>query len=129
MNAPPTSATACRWSARVLGLLLACLICAIAVGEHMPLPFSGHPTLIGLMGSLGFVALVVGLLAGWRWELAGGVLVLAGVALLVYPTLVNGRVTLFFAVMAAPGALFVASHALRRHVAAPTEARPPVQEG
>ena len=129
MNATPKSATACRWSARAPGLLLLGVFAVFAVGEHMPIPFTGPVTLVALLGALGFVSLVVGLLAGWRWELTGGILVLAGAALLVYPTLINGRVTLFFAVMAAPGVLFIASRALRRPAVGHLETPPPGQSG
>ena len=116
MNKITVSAAACRWTARVLSLLLIAFIVFIAIEEGMPNPFT-HPPRMNL-ATLGGIALgltVIGLLAGWRWELAGGILSLVGVCLLVEPTRVNGRVTWFFAVLAAPGVLYIASRLLRRN--------------
>ncbi len=92
----------------------------------MPNPFNGHMSAISMLGFIAVAAMVVGYLAGWRWELAGGILSLVGVCLLVEPTRVNGKVTWFFAVLAAPGVLYIASHLLRGQASGQPKAQPPI---
>jgi len=69
-------AAACRWTARILGALLLVLILALAIGEGIPNPFA-QPFGVQL-GFLALAFLVIGILAGWRWEFFGGVLSLGG---------------------------------------------------
>jgi hypothetical protein len=62
------------------------------------------------------VALMLGLMAGWVWELAGGILSLAGIGLFcaVVARLSPSRMNGFILSLFAPGALYVASFLLRR---------------
>jgi len=118
MNKLLLSARLCRYSARTLSLLILGIILFIAIGEGMPLPrltrnLIHHPLSAESLGLVGFFFLVAGLFALWRWELAGGLLTLFGLATLFWPTLVNGRVTWFFLAMALPALLAIASHVLR----------------
>jgi len=127
MKTISTSATVCRWTARIVSALVLGLILVIAIGEHMPISrlatnLVSHPLSTEALGFAGFSLMMLGLLAGWRWEIAGGIASLVGVAALVEPTIVNGRVTWFFALMAAPGALYIASHRLRHHLAKKSKA-------
>jgi len=128
MKTTPRLATACRWTARAMSILLLAVITLIAIGEHMPLPFShgiAGMSALAVCGLGGFLFLVLGLAGGWFCELWGGLMLLVGVVLLLWPTYVNGRVTWFFAALAAPGILYIAS-ALIRERAAPEEGNPPV---
>jgi hypothetical protein len=117
------SSTVCRWIARVVSVLALAVIIIIAVVEKMPIlrmvpNVFAHPLSAESLGFIGFYSMVGGMLAGWRWELAGGIISLVGVCALVEPTMQNGRVTWFFAVLAAPGVLYIASHLLRRRASA-----------
>jgi hypothetical protein len=104
----------CRWMARIIGSLLVVCVVIIAIGEGMPNPFTQPP-----MVQVGFLALAMimaGILAGWRWELTGGVISLAGWCLFVgavthFPHGLNW----FLWVLAMPGFLYVISALLRRH--------------
>jgi hypothetical protein len=86
----------------------------IAIGERMPNPFA-QPA----MAQVGFLALamiVIGILVGWRWELAGGILSLAGWCLFLEPVKNSQRgLTWFIWTLALPGVLYVISALLRRH--------------
>src|ERR1039457_5196208 len=76
MNTVKLLAAVCSWTARVAGALLVIFAVVIAVGEGMPNPFT-QPLAIQI-GFLALAMILIGILAGWRWELAGGVLSLAG---------------------------------------------------
>jgi hypothetical protein len=68
---------------------------------------------------IGFVALAcifIGIVAGWKWELSGGIISLFGwclflVTVINSPRALNG----FVVAMALPGTMYVASAFLRRH--------------
>ena len=104
----------CRWLARIIGSSLVVFVVIIAMGEGMPNPFT-QPAMV----QVGFLALalnMIGILAGWRWELAGGVISLAGWCLFVGSVTNFPRgLTWFFWVLAMPGLLYVISALLRRH--------------
>lgn len=106
-------AAVCRWTARILGTLLATLLVCLAIGEGMPDPFT-QPAGI----QIGFLALglvLAGLLAGWRWELWGGLVALAGWCTFVIIEVGSlRRLNLFMVLLALPGVLYLASAALRR---------------
>ena len=68
---------AIRWSARILGGLLAALILAIAIGEGLPNPFK-HPLPVQL-GFVGMLAMWVGCILGWKWQGLGAILVISGI--------------------------------------------------
>ena len=109
----PGAATACRWSARIISTLLIGVIAAMAIGEGMPNPFTHALSPMERLGFAGLALIVLGFLAGWRWELAGGIASIVGVCMVFGPTMVNGRITLFIAALLVPGALYMASHLLR----------------
>ena len=106
-------ATACRWAARIIGGLLALTTLLIAVGEGVPNPFM-QP----LKVQIGFFALALvlaGILAGWRWELPGGIVSLSGwvlfsLAVIPFSKAPNG----FVLSLALPGVLYLAASLLRR---------------
>jgi hypothetical protein len=64
-----------RWTARVVSLLLVLMVLTILVGEGF------HP--VGVTGTqaaqfAAFAVVLAGLLAAWRWELAGALAALIG---------------------------------------------------
>ena len=103
-------AALCRWTARVIGTLLVLLIVMIGIGEGMPNPFTQPPAI--QVGFFALALLMVGILAGWRWEFAGGVISLAGWCL--FLASVKCRLTCFVWALALPGVLYVISALLRR---------------
>lgn len=107
------SAGVCRWTARILGTLLVILVLVIAIGEGVPNPFA-FPLNIQL-GFLALAMIVIGILAGWRWELSGGLLATAGWCLFVGSVAGAKGPNLFFCLLALPGILYLASAGLRRH--------------
>jgi hypothetical protein len=120
MKTTSLPATVCRWAARIVSAFAVAVIVIIAVGEGMPIlrlvtNLFTHPLTTESLGFVGFALMVTGLLAGWRWELTGGILSFAGVCLIFEPTRVNGKITWFFAVLLVPGVLYVTSHLLRGH--------------
>ncbi len=107
-------ATVCRWIARLLGALLVIVVVAIAIGEGMPNPFT-QPARVQV-GFLALALILIGILAGWRWELTGGIISLSGWGLFVAsvmnsPRSLNG----FVLALAVPGTLYVASALLTRY--------------
>lgn len=112
MNIIKKIAAACRWIARILGVLLVMLILFIAIGEGMPNPFT-QPAQVQI-GFFALALILIGLLAGWRWELAGGILSLFGWCLFVASVMTLRRMTWLVAILALPGMLYVVSALLRR---------------
>jgi len=111
------SSTYCRRVARGVGAVAVAMILIVAVGERVPIArvasnFASHPLTAESLGLVGLVCVVVGLLVGWRWEIAGGVLSLVGVCALVEPTVHYGEITWFFAFLAAPGILYLVAQIL-----------------
>ena len=112
-------AGSCRWTARIIGGGMAFCGVFIAIAEHMPLP-SWPPTLNDAF-FFALLLLLLGLIAGWRWELAGGIMALAGSCLFLILVLIKKGITLsaFTAtlpgalIMGLPGVLFLASALLR----------------
>ena len=86
----------------------------IGVGEGLPNLLT-QP----LQVQIGFLALalvLIGILAGWRWELSGGVLSLLGWCLFVEAVIRSPRgLTWFVVALALPGAFYVTSALLRRY--------------
>jgi hypothetical protein len=122
-------ATVCRWVARIVSGFAVLTIGIIAVGEGMPIlrlvtKLFTHPLTLESFGLVGFVLMVAGLLAGWRWEFAGGLSSLVGVFLLYTPTRVNGKITWFFVILAVPGVLYVTSQLLRTYASKRAPPRP-----
>lgn len=106
-------AVACRWTARLVGAFLLLTIVLIAVGEGMPNPFTQPPAV--QFGFLTLAMIMIGILAGWRWEFFGGVLSLAGWCLFVAVVVWLKHLTLFVLLLALPGILHLISAWLRRH--------------
>ena len=107
-------AAACRWTARIVGAILVVLLVVIAIGEGMPNPFA-QPASVQL-GFLALAMMMIGILAGWRWELAGGILSLAGWCLFCVAIENSPRGLNWFCWdLALPGALYLTSALLRRH--------------
>ena len=110
----------CRWTARVLGALLVLTVLAFAVGEGMPNPLTQPlPVQLGFAG-LGLILL--GTIAGWRWELPGGIVSLAGWCLFVMAVMRPKGPNLFVCTLALPGVFYLASALLRRHSERPSAA-------
>ena len=76
MNTPRLLAAACRWTARIIGTVLVLMIVLLAIGEGIPKPFT-QPISVQI-GFLALALVMIGILGGWRWELAGGTISLVG---------------------------------------------------
>jgi len=77
-----------RWSARVLGLLLAIFLLVIGIGESFSEPFT--LTGVGVVILFGWAS--VSMLIAWRWERLGGLLgVLAAIALSIFIAITAGK--------------------------------------
>jgi hypothetical protein len=114
MNITRLSAAACRWTARILGALLVLMIVLLAIGEGMPNPFTQPMTV--QVGFLALALLMIGILGGWRWELAGGTLSLVGWILFVVAVVHPHRgLNWFVSALALPGLLYVAGAILKRY--------------
>lgn len=98
-----------RWLARITGLILAGLVLLFVVGEGPPNPVR-QPFSVQLE-FLAMFLMLAGFLLGWRWEAAGGIMVVVGFAIFFATEMVvNGRppgraIPLF----AIPGVLFLAT--------------------
>ena len=114
MNTTRISAAACRWTARIIGTLLVLMVALIAIGEGMPNPFT-QPMSVQV-GFLALALIMIGILAGWRWELAGGILSLFGWVLFVVAVMHPPRgLNWFVSALALPGILYIAGALLRRY--------------
>jgi len=106
------TANICRWAGRVAGALLVAVIVLLAIGEGMPnILTQPHNVQIGF---LALAILILGILAAWKWELAGGLVSIGGwclfvVAVVHFPRGVNG----FMLSLLLPGTLSVISSLLR----------------
>lgn len=112
-NTSLIDATVCRWVGRIVGTLLVTLTVWIGIGEGMPNPFT-QPAWVQV-GFLALAFILIGILAGWRWEFSGGILSLSGWCLFL-PVVIHSPkgMTWFVVVLALPGALYVTSALLRR---------------
>lgn len=117
MNQESRVLLAVRWTARVGALLAAGFIALFFVGDLLSDGGAGLMSL-DLRESLmmaAFGAVFAGLLAGWRWELAGGLLVVGGMVvfyLLDYALSGSFPRGPFFLLIALPGALYLLAAAL-----------------
>jgi hypothetical protein len=108
------AAAVCRWLARIVGTLLVILAVYIAIGQGMPDPFT-QPTGVQV-GFLALAFIFIGILAGSRWELSGGIILLFGWCLFLVSVINSPRgLTGLVIALAAPGALWVTSALLRRY--------------
>ncbi|MHC4206936.1 MAG: DUF7670 domain-containing protein [Planctomycetota bacterium] len=71
-----------RWIARVSSGFSAALILLIFIGEGLIRGFEPllHMSVREFLMMVAFIALWLGLLLGWKWELCGGLLTVCGVA-------------------------------------------------
>ncbi len=104
-----------RWIARIWSITTIGFVLLILAGELL-LPHAPPPTLRDLVGLFFFpFGVCVGMLLAWRWEGLGGC-VAVGSLLAFYATLriMNGRFPggPYFALIAAPGFLFLLSWAI-----------------
>jgi hypothetical protein len=67
-----------RWTARIVSAVQVLMVVAIAVGEGVPRPAS--LTWTGICHFAAFLLILMGLLAAWRWERAGALAALLGLA-------------------------------------------------
>ena len=105
-------AALCRWIGRIIGSMLVILLVTIAIGEGMPNPFI-QPVRIQI-GFLALALLMAGILAGWKWELWGGIVSLFGWCLFVVAVISLNRLNWFIVTLAVPGVLYLTSAFLRR---------------
>jgi fucose 4-O-acetylase-like acetyltransferase len=112
--AVPTLATAARWGARVLSVLILLFwgffIVAHLFGEEQavpqPLPFSDYIVLTTMGVTL------IGLVVAWKWEFVGGAMTLGAIMI---TALVNWRVLLFpFVLLPVTAVLFLSSWWMRK---------------
>ncbi|HXE43437.1 MAG TPA: hypothetical protein VN516_10460 [Candidatus Baltobacteraceae bacterium] len=112
MNASKIIAATCRWTARIFGVLIIAVFVVFAVGEGIPNPFT-----LPLTVQLGFLALAIfsaGIVAGWIWELIGGIVSLAGWLGFAVVAVDLQHMTGVVVSMALPGLFYLASAYLRR---------------
>jgi hypothetical protein len=109
-------AGACRWTARIFGTSLVFGTVFIAVGEGLPNPLTVALPMQVMF--LAFALILIGILAAWRWEFAGGVTSLAGWCIFMIGSAISPRGwAVMTVVMAVPALLYLASAWLRRKTA------------
>jgi len=103
-----------RWTARIMGALISCLLVVFAIGEGLGADAqSSNPTPRELIELFLLLISCVGLLAGWRWEGLGGGIVVA--CMLAFLTLVRGFPLWATLAILAPGILFLLCRSLAPH--------------
>ncbi len=114
MNIARISAGICRWTARIVGTLLVLVMLVISIGEGLPNPLT-QPTWAQVI-FLGLALIMIGILLGWRLELTGGNITLAGFCVGFVPLYNSDRgMTWFYIALALPGVLYIVSAVLRRY--------------
>jgi hypothetical protein len=112
-NLLKNNAAVCRWTGRIIGTFLALVILIIAIGQGVPNPFT-QPVNVQV-GFLALALMLIGILAGWKWELAGGITSIAGWCLFLPAVIRSPRgLNGFVLALALPGTLYVLSALLRR---------------
>ena len=107
-------AAVCRWLARIIGSLLVILTVFLAIGEGMPNLFT-QPIRVQV-GFLALALIIIGILAGWRWEFSGGTISLFGWCLFVLAVIGSLKHLNWFVIgLALPGASYLTSALLRRY--------------
>ena len=119
-STPHLTASVVRWTARALGTFIAGMLLLFMIGEHYN-PFTMRP-FDAVHTMFMPVAVLVGLLLAWRWELLGGAVATGGMI---------GWYALLFArsgqlgagwaplLITLPGLLFILSWLLRRRTNVP----------
>lgn len=116
--------TVVRWIARTWSILNVVLVLAFTIGESLS-PHGASPTPIELVGFVFPIGLVVGQVLAWKREGLGGATTIASFAgFYVYMFILRGSLPRgpYFALLAAPGALFLLCWATSR---GSTERNPP----
>lgn len=109
------AALSLRWAARLGSLASLALLAAFLFGGGEQILPSTLREAVSMALFPGCVA--AGMLLAWRWELAGGLLCVAGLAAFyAWMALASGRVPLtpYFALFAAPGFIFLICGTLER---------------
>jgi hypothetical protein len=107
----------CRWAGRILGVIFISFIVFMyfgyaAEGRGFPNPFQQPFSLWFHVPLVGMILIVIGTLAGWRWEFAGGLTAVIGVTLVVVTQKYGVKgMPLFLGI---PGILYLVSAGLRR---------------
>ena len=113
---PPMPVRAIRWTARVWSIASLGFVLLMAVGELLHPHAAAPATVRDLVGLLLFPGGVcVGMVLAWRWEgLGGGVTVGSLLAFYAWLRILDGRFPRgpYFALVAAPGVLFLLSRAI-----------------
>jgi hypothetical protein len=113
-NISINDAAACRWIARIVGAFLLFVTVYIAIGQGLPNLLT--QTIRVQFGLVALAFIFIGILAGWRWEVSGGIISLFGWCLFLLTVINSPRgLNRFVMAMALPGTLYVASALLRRH--------------
>jgi hypothetical protein len=97
-----------RWIARIVSTFALMVAIVFVVGEG--LPNLAELPLADLLLTLVFLAMLVGVVLGWRWEAAGGVVALVGFAAflgLEYVALGSASVNGFLALFPIAGVLYL----------------------
>ena len=103
-----------RWFTRIVGTAIIALIVALAVGEGVSNPLA-TPIREQLL-SIALVTMIVGLVAAWKWEGIGGLLILGGWVL--FAVVNHGiRLNLVFGPMFLVGLLYLGCWWMKRNVA------------
>src|SRR6516162_3732575 len=92
------SAGICRWSARVVGSFFVFICVVIAIGQGLPNPLTQPPAV--QIGFLGLGLILGGIVAGWRWDLAGGAASILGWCVFVVAVMRPRGMTGFVAALA-----------------------------
>lgn len=107
-------ATACRWVARVFGTVLVLVSAYVAICQGLPNILTQPPRVQVEFFELALI--LGGIVAGWRWEFAGGITSLLGWSLFLGSMINSTRpATGFIIALAVPGLFYVISALLRRY--------------
>jgi hypothetical protein len=107
------AAGVCRWVARMVGVSLVLMVVCLAFGEGVPNLFRQSEKI--QVGFFALLLIIIGILAGWRWELAGGTTSLFGWGLFVMAVILPKSPNWFVVSLCLPGVFYLASALLREH--------------
>lgn len=111
------AAGVCRWVARIVGVFLVLMVICEAVGEGLPNLLT-QPARVQV-GFFALLLITIGILAGWRWELAGGTASFFGWGLFLIAVILPKRPGWFVVFLCVPGLFYMASALLRKHNESP----------
>ena len=103
-----------RWTARILGAALVFLVAIVTMDNGISIS-AIRPLSWDALIALALILMIIGILAGWRWELAGGILSLVGLCIGVVPLHNSPEgLSAFYFSLGLPGLLYTTSALLRR---------------